>query len=179
MITSRSWNTHIMFILVLRSLHTESKIFARKKINTTSCCQSHLHTASETFIRHKKKSNWDSFSLFFTSVASILWGVFINGVWQVDLAAQSTVWETVQDRKRPNINVESLGIIAQLFDKKLALSFLATQSQDWMDPIFLLYFSLKNIIKNREEILGPSKRKRTAKSSSRLVLSFFSPQGIN
>ncbi len=42
---------------VLRSLHSpkfSSQMFALKKINTTSCCQSRLYTAPETFVRHKK-----------------------------------------------------------------------------------------------------------------------------
>ncbi len=47
---------------VLRSLHCpkfSSQMFAHKKKNTTSCCQSRLYTAPETFVRHKK--NWIKF----------------------------------------------------------------------------------------------------------------------
>ncbi len=47
---------------VLRSLQSpkfSSQMFALKKINTTSCCQSRLYTAPETFVRHK--NNWIKF----------------------------------------------------------------------------------------------------------------------
>ncbi len=45
-------------------LHTESYIFACLKTNTTSHCQSRLHTASETFVRHKKNTDQVRFSVF-------------------------------------------------------------------------------------------------------------------
>ncbi len=46
----------------------------KNKYNLT-LCQSRLHTASETFVRHKKKSDRVLFFAFFGSVASILRGV--------------------------------------------------------------------------------------------------------
>ncbi len=101
-----------------------SKIFARKKINTTSRCVKHIYTLSPKFSSVIKKIRI-RFSAFFASVASILRGVL-----------------TIQS------HFELLGIILQLFDKKVELSFLSTKSQDWMDPISALYFSL---LKKRDD----------------------------
>ncbi len=64
-----------------RSLHTESEILVwnfrmlKNKYNLT-LCQSHLHSASETFIHDKKINKFGSGKMLcvFTSVASILIG---------------------------------------------------------------------------------------------------------
>ncbi len=53
----------------LRSLHAESEIFVRifrtlKNKYDLTLCQSRLHTASETFVCHKKKLDQVWFSAF-------------------------------------------------------------------------------------------------------------------
>ncbi len=99
----------------LRSLHTEHNIFVwnfhtLKNRYDLTLCQSRLHTASETFVRHKKNSDRVWFSAFFHIIANILRGVLTvqshrtserqiqNGDYQVHplrLAAQSTVYRSL------------------------------------------------------------------------------------
>ncbi len=59
-------NTVFHSMAPLRSLLAESEIFVRNVVN--------LHTASETFVRHKKKIGSGLIFCVFASVASILIG---------------------------------------------------------------------------------------------------------
>ncbi len=80
-------------VLAHRVRNSHLKFSHVKKIyDCDMMCKSRLHTASETFVHHKKKSYRVDFTAFFASVASILRGVLTIKVELSFLSKQSQDW---------------------------------------------------------------------------------------